>query len=81
MCVAQSPSVLSSHSTSSIGPIENRTHLEDEKQLIDEKLPDCYRAYRDVFSKKASDQLATPEMGPYLWSPVGTGRAWTPARL
>ncbi|KAL1973423.1 hypothetical protein VTN31DRAFT_6058 [Thermomyces dupontii] len=30
---------------------------EDEEQLIDEKLPACYREYRDVFSKKASDQL------------------------
>lgn len=31
--------------------------LEDEGQLIEEKLPECYKEYRDVFSKEASDQL------------------------
>ena len=33
------------------------TELEDEEQLIDEQLPVCYKRYRDVFSKRASDHL------------------------
>jgi len=30
---------------------------EDEEDLIDERLPECHQAFRDVFSKTASDQL------------------------
>ncbi|KAL1997454.1 hypothetical protein VTN49DRAFT_894 [Thermomyces lanuginosus] len=34
--------------------------LEDDEHLIDEKLPGCYKEYREVFSKEASDQLLPP---------------------
>ncbi|KAL1971412.1 hypothetical protein VTN31DRAFT_2344 [Thermomyces dupontii] len=37
--------------------------LEDEEQLVDEKLPECYGSYQDVFSKRASDQLPPRRQG------------------
>ena len=40
--------------------IEEKTLLEEEtpEQLVEHRLPACYTNYKDVFSKKASDQLA-----------------------
>lgn len=35
--------------------------LEDDEHLIDEKLPGCYKEYREVFSKEASDQPLPPK--------------------